>query len=84
VPDVKAIVEKCTSTIDRLSSTVEVENKKRQKWQTENALRRADLVPLALCAMRHLARKGQLVPALEKGKAAHAKRVEEKRATEAH
>lgn len=84
VPEVKAIVDKCTSAIDRLSMTVEAEKKKRQKWQTENALRRADLVPLALCVMRHLARKGQLMPALEKGKAAHAKRIEDKRAAEAH
>jgi len=33
--------------------------------------------------MRHLASKGQLMPAMEKGKAAHLKRVEEKKAAAA-
>lgn len=80
IPALKVLVEKCTSTIAELSAQIENEKKKRQKWEKENALRRCDLVPLALCAMRHLARQGLLVPALEKGKAAHLKRIEEKKA----
>jgi len=80
VPAVKKIVEDCTAKITEMSKIVEEEQKKRDKWERENSLRRSDLVPLALCAMRHLAKKGQLMPALEKGKAAHLKRVEEKKA----
>merc|ERR1712039_1146239 len=83
VADVKALVAQCTSTIESQTAIVTEEQKKRDKWARENALRRADLVPLALCAMRHLARKGQLMPALEKGKAEHLKRVEEKKAAAA-
>mmetsp|Transcript_18944 Transcript_18944/g.60061 ORF Transcript_18944/g.60061 Transcript_18944/m.60061 type:complete len:371 (+) Transcript_18944:104-1216(+) len=83
VAAVKAIVAQCTSTISDMEAALEVEKKKRDKWAAENALRRADLVPLALCALRHLARKRQLMPALEKGKAAHLKRVEEKKAAAA-
>lgn len=83
VGEVKATVEACTVKIAELQTVVEAEKKKRQKWMNENSLRRADLVPLALCAMRHLARKGQLMPALEKGKAVHLKRVEEKKAAAA-
>lgn len=80
VSEVQGIVASCTSKISEVTTVLEAEKKKRQKWASENSLRRADLVPLALCAMRHLARKSQLVPALEKGKAAHLKRVEEKKA----
>jgi len=82
ISEVKDIVAKCTAKIDEISKQIEGERKKRQKWEAENALRRSDLVPLALCAMRHLARKGQLVAAMEKGKAAHLKRVEEKKASQ--
>lgn len=83
VPEVKKMVEDCTTKITELTKIVEEEQKKRQKWERENSLRRSDLVPLALCAMRHLAKKGQLTPALEKGKAAHLKRIEEKKAAAA-
>lgn len=84
VSAVQAIVAECTSSMSEMNAVVEAETKKRKKWANENSLRRADLVPLALCAMRHLARKGQLLPALEKGKAAHLKRVEEKKAVAAN
>jgi ubiquitin carboxyl-terminal hydrolase L5 len=80
VPEVRKVVANCTSMIEEWTDTVKAEEKKRQTWERENALRRTDLVPVALCAMRHLARLGQLMPALEKGKAAHLKRVEEKKA----
>lgn len=83
ITELKGIVAKCTATIAEMGTQIEGEKKKRQKWEKENALRRCDLVPFALCAMRHLARKGLLVPALEKGKAAHLKRVEEKKAAAA-
>jgi len=79
VSALKGLIAKCGATIDSISKDIEGERKKRQKWVAENALRRSDLVPLALCAMRHLARKGQLVAAMEKGKATHLKRVEEKK-----
>jgi ubiquitin carboxyl-terminal hydrolase L5 len=79
VSAVKKIVEDCSVKITEMSKVVEEESRKRQKWERENSLRRSDLVPLALCAMRHLAKKGQLLPALEKGKAAHLKRLEEKK-----
>uniref|UniRef100_A0A7S2ABW8 Ubiquitin carboxyl-terminal hydrolase n=1 Tax=Alexandrium andersonii TaxID=327968 RepID=A0A7S2ABW8_9DINO len=84
VPAVRAIVARCTSTIDEMGAVMESEKKRRAQWAAENALRRADLVPLALCAMRHLARKKRLMPAFEKGKAAHAKRVEEAKAAGKH
>lgn len=83
VSEVQGVVAECSGKIKELETVVEAEKKKRQKWVNENSLRRSDLVPLALCAMRHLARKGQLMPALEKGKAAHLKRVEEKKAAAA-
>lgn len=83
IPAIKAIVEDCTKKISELSPVVEAEQKKRQKWMKENSLRQADLVPLALCAMRHLARKGQLVAALEKGKEVHQKRIADKQAASA-
>mmetsp|Transcript_19379 Transcript_19379/g.45453 ORF Transcript_19379/g.45453 Transcript_19379/m.45453 type:complete len:375 (+) Transcript_19379:55-1179(+) len=84
VAAVQAVVARCTSVISEMESVVEVEKKRREKWAAENALRRADLVPLVLCAMRHLARRRQLLPALEKGRAAHAKRMEEVKAAAKH
>jgi len=84
VPAVRAIVARCTSTIEEMGAVVESEKKRRAQWESENALRRTDLVPLALCAMRHLARLKRLLPAYEKGKAAHAKRVEEAKAAGKH
>lgn len=83
VADLQAMVGKCTSKIADINTQIESEKKKRQKWESENALRRSDLVPFALCAMRHLARKGLLVPAMDKGKTEHLKRVEAKKAAEA-
>eukprot|EP00930_Biecheleria_cincta_P015967 TRINITY_DN1313_c0_g1_i1.p1 TRINITY_DN1313_c0_g1~~TRINITY_DN1313_c0_g1_i1.p1 ORF type:complete len:404 (-),score=111.20 TRINITY_DN1313_c0_g1_i1:137-1273(-) len=83
VADAKALVAEQTCKIEELSKVLEVEKKKRDKWTRENNLRRADLVPLALCAMRHLARVGALMPAFEKGKEVHLKRVEEKKAAAA-
>jgi len=80
VEEVHAIVEQCTEAIKDLSAVMEAEKKKRDKWAKENARRRHDLVPLALCALRHLARKHELVPAFEKGKTAHLKRMEENKA----
>jgi ubiquitin carboxyl-terminal hydrolase L5 len=82
ITEVQAMVAACTKKIEELTPTVEAEKKKRKQWQKENNLRRHDLVPLALCAMRHLARTKQLVPAFDKGKAAHFKRLEEKKAAE--
>lgn len=84
IPAVRAIVSESTAVINEMSAIIDIEKKKREKWAAENALRRTDLVPLALCAMRHLARKRQLLPALEKGKAAHLKRVEDKKAAVTH
>lgn len=81
IADLYALVKQCTTEIDELSAVVTAENKRREQWAKENARRRFDLVPLALCAMRHLARKRQLLPAYEKGKEVHAKRVEEKKGT---
>lgn len=83
VSDAKAVVAEQTAKIEELGKVLEVEKKKRDKWTRENNLRRADLVPLALCAMRHLARVGALIPAFEKGKELHLKRVEEKKAAAA-
>mmetsp|Transcript_27027 Transcript_27027/g.76149 ORF Transcript_27027/g.76149 Transcript_27027/m.76149 type:complete len:375 (-) Transcript_27027:79-1203(-) len=80
VAELQGIVAKCTAAIADLDGQLQGEKKKRQKWEKENALRRSDLVPLALCAMRHLAAKGLLMPALEKGKTEHLKRVEAKKA----
>eukprot|EP00928_Gymnodinium_smaydae_P080103 TRINITY_DN63888_c0_g1_i1.p1 TRINITY_DN63888_c0_g1~~TRINITY_DN63888_c0_g1_i1.p1 ORF type:complete len:368 (-),score=114.31 TRINITY_DN63888_c0_g1_i1:78-1181(-) len=83
VPDVTALVKTCTAKISELEATVEAEKQRKAKWAKENNLRRTDLVPLALCAMRHLARLKQLTPAYDKGKAVHMKRVEEKKAAAA-
>lgn len=83
VADVRKIVATCTASIDALAAGVAGERRKREKWAKENSLRRIDLVPLALCAMRHLARRGELMAALEKGKAAHMKRVEDTKAQKA-
>jgi len=83
IGDLKKMVETCASEIAEQTTIVEAEKKRRAKWEKENARRRFDLVPLALCAMRHLARKKELMAAFEKGKAVHLKRVEEKKAKEA-
>lgn len=84
VAELKAIVEKCTAAIAGLQPTVDAEQIRRAKWAKENARRRHDLVPLALAAMRHLAKKRQLMPAFERGKATTLKRAEEKQAVAAH
>mmetsp|Transcript_44242 Transcript_44242/g.76753 ORF Transcript_44242/g.76753 Transcript_44242/m.76753 type:complete len:380 (+) Transcript_44242:88-1227(+) len=83
VPALREIVAKCTSDISEESKVVEEEKRLRSKWAKENALRKHDMVPVALCALRHLARKRQLLDAFEKGKAIHLKRVEEKKKAEA-
>jgi|Transcript_93851 ubiquitin carboxyl-terminal hydrolase L5 len=82
VPDLKKMVEDCNKEIDELNIVVEAEKKIRAQWAKENARRRFDLVPLALCAMRHLARRKELIAAFDKGKAAHLKRLEDKKAAE--
>jgi ubiquitin carboxyl-terminal hydrolase L5 len=82
VPDLKKMVEGCTAEINELNSVVEAQKAVRAQWAKENARRRFDLVPLALCAMRHLARKKELLAAFEKGKAEHLKREENKKAEE--
>merc|ERR1712146_665552 len=71
IPELKKMVETCTKEIDDLTPVVDAEKARRAKWAKENARRRFDLVPLALCAMRHLARKKELLKAFEVGKAAH-------------
>lgn len=81
--DLKAIVAKCSTEIDEGLKVVGKEKEVRSKWTKENALRKHDLVPLALCALRHLARRKELMPAFQKGKESHLKRVEEKKAQEA-
>jgi len=81
--EVKTLVATCTAKIAELQPSVAAEQKKREQWKKENNLRRHDLVPLALCALRHLARKKELMPAFEKGKAEHLKRVAEKNAAKA-
>jgi ubiquitin carboxyl-terminal hydrolase L5 len=80
LPDLKKMVETCTNDIAAQAPIIAAEKARRSKWEKENARRRFDLVPLALCAMRHLARKKELMSAFEKGKAVHIKRVEEKKA----
>mmetsp|Transcript_50231 Transcript_50231/g.92803 ORF Transcript_50231/g.92803 Transcript_50231/m.92803 type:complete len:376 (+) Transcript_50231:68-1195(+) len=80
IPDLRKVVEQCTTKITGLQKVVEAEKRRREQWAKENARRRHDMVPLALCAMRHLARKKSLMPAFEKGKAATLKRAEEKKA----
>jgi len=79
IDDLKKMVETCGTEIAKAQVVVDAEKKIREKWNKENALRRFDLVPLALAAMRNLARKKQLMAAFEKGKAVHAKRVEDKK-----
>jgi ubiquitin carboxyl-terminal hydrolase L5 len=83
ITELKKMVETCSKEITEYSAIVDSEKARRAKWDKENARRRFDLVPLALCAMRHLARKKELMAAYEKGKATHLKRVEEKKAAQA-
>merc|ERR1711865_286781 len=80
IPDLKKMVETCTQEIESLTIVADAEKKKRAQLAKENARHRFDLVPLALCAMRHLARKKELMAAFEKGKAEHLKRIEDKKA----
>jgi len=80
IDELKKMVETCGAEIDKAQVVVDAERKRREKWNKENALRRFDLVPLALAAMRNLARKKELLAAFEKGKAVHVKRLEEKKA----
>merc|ERR1712224_305303 len=60
VADVQTMVTSAETTIKEMDAIIQSEKKKRDQWKKENALRRHDLVPLALCAMRHLARNKQL------------------------
>jgi len=83
IPELKKMVDTCTNEITAQTTVVEAEKKRRSKWEKENARRRFDLVPLALCAMRHLARQKVLSTAFDKGKVVHLKRVEEQKAATA-
>lgn len=81
--ELRTIVQKCNADIDRLRVTVETESSRRNQWKRENARRRHDFVPLALCALKHLAKKQKLVPAFNKGHELALKKAEEKKAAEA-
>lgn len=81
--ELRNIVKTCNSEIDRLKATVDSENQRRNQWKRENARRRHDFVPLALCALKHLAKKQKLVAAFNKGHELALKKAEEKKAAEA-
>lgn len=80
VPELREIVTKCNAEIESLRAVVEAEKARRNKWRRENARRRHDFVPLALCAMKHLAKKRKLVEAFTKGKEIAQKKHEEEAA----
>jgi len=82
IPDLQGMLAECNSEIERLQSVIDEEKKRRDKWDKENKRRRHDFVPLVLCAMRHLAKKKQLISAFQKGKEVTLKRAEEKKALE--
>ena len=53
---------------------------RRATYKKENARRRHDYVPFLLCALKHLARKGTLMPAYEAGKTEAVAEFERKKA----
>ncbi|CDJ57459.1 ubiquitin carboxyl-terminal hydrolase isozyme L5, putative [Eimeria maxima] len=60
------------SKIEVLEELKAQEQAKRAEWDRENARRRHDFTPFVLCALRHLARKGELVKAVRRATAAAA------------
>lgn len=56
------------------------EQAKAARWTAENRRRKTDFTPFVLCALKHLARKGKLGPAFEKGKAKAVERQQKKAA----
>lgn len=81
--ELQNIVKQCNADIERLQATVDAENQRRTQWKRQNDRIRHDFVPLALCALKHLAKKQKLVPAFNKGHELALKKAEEKKAAEA-
>eukprot|EP00920_Eleutheroschizon_duboscqi_P025684 GHVT01063462.1.p1 GENE.GHVT01063462.1~~GHVT01063462.1.p1 ORF type:complete len:383 (+),score=116.58 GHVT01063462.1:188-1336(+) len=76
------VVAAASALISDLQIAESSEAEQRERWRKENARRRHDFVPFVLCALRHLARRRELVPALTQGKRAHERRTAERKALE--
>ena len=50
---------------DKIKAVCGEEIEKRDAWKSENLRRKTDLTPFALCAMKHLAKAGKLLPLFE-------------------
>lgn len=68
VPALKTLVDDATKKIKELEASISEQIGLRAKWRKENERRRHDYVPFILCALKHLAKKGTLLPAYQAGK----------------
>ncbi|CDJ37523.1 ubiquitin carboxyl-terminal hydrolase isozyme L5, putative [Eimeria tenella] len=71
--ELKRLQEAAAAAAEQLQAGTAADSKElQQEWQRENARRRHDFTPFILCALRHLARKGELVKAVRRATAAAA------------
>lgn len=74
--ELKAFVVMQNTQIVDLEAAVKTEEDKKLTWKKENKLRMTDLTPVALCLLKHLAKKRALTPlfntAVESAKASRA------------
>merc|ERR1712070_170832 len=60
--ELKAFVVMQNTQIAELEAAVKTEEDKKLTWKKENKLRMTDLTPVALCLLKHLAKKRALTP----------------------
>lgn len=67
--EIEVVQRDALAKIAMLQEQLRIENAKRAEWKRENARRCHDFTPFVLCALRHLARKGELVKAVRRAAA---------------
>lgn len=79
--DLEALQQQLGETEAKLTASktaLATENTKAARWSAENRRRKTDFTPFVLCALKHLAKKGKLVPAFENGKSKAIERQQKK------
>lgn len=79
----KTMVADATEKIGEASEKIKDHIARKEQWRRENQRRRHDYVPFLLCALKHLAKKGKLMPAYEAGKTEAVAEQERKKAEKA-
>merc|ERR1712194_409306 len=74
----KAYLAEVEGKIQALTEELKDNTERRNRWKQENERRRHDYVPFLLCAIKHLARQGVLLPAFQTAKTAAEKKAAEK------